>query len=356
MASGNQNAELKNWLRSQSAETCTAVAVRIALRQLPKVAGGLRQIHPKSAQDQFRQARDLAAVGTPLILPVFRAVSTAWAFARYPTSRPNLQIAAARAAAWCVRNTPVVDSKLANATDVGAAAAAYQASFFAIRAAAVGETEFPLDTLAARDVAMLKDGVGGHNLVGLPIWVGEANATIAEQWRILKNAMLATHKDWRVWTDWYEARMKGAPEDRSLEIARAEIPDGTWESGPRWVNGQIERQIKASPSEQKEDDSLVVPGLRPAAVEPVWRDARLTLSLDAAAIDLSPAAFANALSALNTAARELVAEMTKEANIDKRFIDFMSQLAETIPLTTPPRHELFVLDTSRAYWTVMLQR
>jgi len=71
--------------------------------------------------------------------------------------------------------------------------------------------------------------------------------------------MLDSHEDWRVWTDWYEARLAGAPSNEALEVARALIADKIWKQGPRAVNAEIARLIKMhAPPEPELGSALAV--------------------------------------------------------------------------------------------------
>lgn len=67
---------------------------------------------------------------------------------------------------------------------------------------------------------------------GVSLWV-------AENWPRLKKALFAIGEDWQVWTDWYEARLRGNPVNEALEIARVLIPNEVWEQGPAVVNLRI---------------------------------------------------------------------------------------------------------------------
>ena len=60
-----------------------------------------------------------------------------------------------------------------------------------------------------------------------------------DAWAMLEQALLSSHEDWGVWTDWYESRLKAGPNDQDIEVARVAIPDRLWNSGPEVVNSQI---------------------------------------------------------------------------------------------------------------------
>lgn len=47
-----------------------------------------------------------------------------------------------------------------------------------------------------------------------------------------------------MWTDWYDARLRGDPINNALEVARVLIPDEIWEQGPAVVNARIKELIR----------------------------------------------------------------------------------------------------------------
>jgi hypothetical protein len=60
----------------------------------------------------------------------------------------------------------------------------------------------------------------------------------------MKENLLARSEDWKVWTDWYDARLDGRRANETLEVARATIADEIWEQGPKVVNAEIKRLIE----------------------------------------------------------------------------------------------------------------
>ena len=54
----------------------------------------------------------------------------------------------------------------------------------------------------------------------------------------MRTHLRRTREDWKVWTDWYDARLRGDPIDWELERARLQPPE-VWEAGPKvelWPN------------------------------------------------------------------------------------------------------------------------
>jgi len=86
-----------------------------------------------------------------------------------------------------------------------------------------------------------------------------------------------------------------------------------------------------------------VPAQQPAAVEPIWTDDRLSLPTEPATPDLESTTFAAALKSLRDELRAFVDEVAGEANIDRRLVSRLDQLASQIPETVPLQAELFRL-------------
>jgi serine/threonine protein kinase len=84
-----------------------------------------------------------------------------------------------------------------------------------------------------------------------------------------------------------------------------------------------------------------IPPQRPAALEPVWQEGRLTLPKKPAKTGLSKKKFADALSALRNELRDFSEAIASEGNIDRRFVSFVQSLAARIPDKPPSNEELF---------------
>ena len=74
-------------------------------------------------------------------------------------------------------------------------------------------------------------------LDGIPVWAGR-------RWAEFKDK-LPDEEGWRVWIDWYEARLVGRAAEASLEFDRIKIPKDDWEQGPAHVNAIISKLIEA---------------------------------------------------------------------------------------------------------------
>jgi hypothetical protein len=102
------------------------------------------------------------------------------------------------------------------------------------------------------------------------------------------------------------------------------------------------------PSEPAASDAgskspAAIPAQRPAAIEPVWSNGRLTLPKAAAKSDLKGRSSAAALKSLREELRAFADEIAGEANIDKRFVSYVRKLADQIPQKSPRQAELFRL-------------
>ena len=208
-----------------------------------------------------------------IILPVFRAACVAWAAGRYPTHDADFRVSAS-SAAYAAAELPTTpegrDSATAHvaraaeaassvvhatrATDVAYAAAATAAAAFAANAAAFGAgttgdpivSAFVFAAAYADDAGLVYSGRSSAELAASPLWPGGAPDWASEAWRTLKSTLLAADPSWKVWTEWYEARLAGdagRPPHEALEVERATIPDEIWRQGPAAVNAEIERLI-----------------------------------------------------------------------------------------------------------------
>ena len=84
-----------------------------------------------------------------------------------------------------------------------------------------------------------------------------------------------------------------------------------------------------------------IPTTRPAAIEPVWRNDRLTLPTAPAAGDLDKADLDAALQALKALLTELAEDANHEGNVDRRMITYLRHTADKIPVTVPQQTQLF---------------
>ncbi len=220
--------DVSRWLTGKPREVAIVFAARASLRAVPLIPWP-----PKSSAS---------------ILRTFRCNQAAFALAAYPGEAARLRSAANAAAS---RLYDPEETKLESAEWASAAAAssgddtgryAFQAAASAIAAAADASSEARADFLnsCAADADLLDQRYAPTTLaLSSTLWPKIPDWAV-DRWTQLEHALLDAKEDWEVWTDWYEARLKGGPTDPVIELARAKIPNGTWDQGPRVVNGQIQ--------------------------------------------------------------------------------------------------------------------
>ena len=204
---------------------------------------------------------------------------------------------------------------------------------------------------AVRQKFHLSSCADSRDRLCIPIWVNN-------YWLTFKRTLVDANGDWAVWTDWYDARLKGSDKEfpnADLEISRASIAETIRSQSPRVVNAHIKRLIEESEifqhavaNEHEVDNANdnyapPVPTQRRAAIEPIWDKGRLTLPRKPAKLDLNKKKFTAALTALRAELRDLADGVDNEANIDKRPAAFLRQLADRIPEQVPTQDELFRL-------------
>ena len=229
------------WLAGKPRDVAAVFASRAALRVIPALAPALV---PHGGQLKGTELR--------AVLGAFRCATAAWAVAAYPGHRDNLAPAADSASAAIVSPTA---SDVERSGEYAAAAAANAATFtefavasvnYAVEAGAIIGRQ-PFESLLqayGADAQMLDHQVSPSVLATSQLWPGQMPDWAFEAWAELERALLDADEDWEVWTDWYEARLKGGPADQVLEVARATIPNDMWEQGPKAVNAEIRRMFE----------------------------------------------------------------------------------------------------------------
>lgn len=201
MATIESPEQFEAWLVEHPTDAAVAITVRAALR-----VAGVSAVYIRPRPD------DRAAT---LVLPTFRAMAFAWVARTWTSHGGKLRDAA----------TPAVGRAAARAAGRAAADA-----FWA-------EVTADMDALEAM--------LPVHDLMRRPLWSSGVPGWADSSWESLKSTLLALDDNWRVWTDWYDARLRGAdhpdssPLIEALELKRVQIPDQDWERGPSWINSMI---------------------------------------------------------------------------------------------------------------------
>lgn len=89
------------------------------------------------------------------------------------------------------------------------------------------------------DAKWLEQSQRPENLLAQKLWPENPPNSIANLWTKTKSSLSADKQDWEVWTDWYDARLRGDPLVEKLEIARVTIPKETWQLNAADVNTKI---------------------------------------------------------------------------------------------------------------------
>jgi hypothetical protein len=202
----------------------------------------------------------------------------------------------------------------------------------------------------AKDREMIDKGLSATELAFLPIWPDKVPNWVETRWAELKRLLMDADENWEVWTEWYEARLKGRKANQEMELARALTDSEVWQLGPRIANSSIKQSIKMHSNRRKKRSSAketealaTVPEQSPASLQPIWEQGRLTLPQRPATADIGEASFAAALLTLGSQVREFVEAIDDEQNIDRRFISFIEAVAERIPSEQSTQAELFRL-------------
>jgi len=184
-------------------------------------------------------------------------------------------------------------------------------------------------------------------LAASPLWPSAEPQAVADQWRALKSHLLAADEGWEVWTDWYEARLRGDPFDPELERARVLIDEAIWKQGPKAVNAEIARLIAAHRAKAAEALAQDPRGGRFEA-----RDGRLALAPGVGGVDPR----ADAMRPQAEAALRGLVERLRGTNQFGDLNSTASRFAELVALPSdaaaPNAFEMWSLSLSLAQWRV----
>jgi hypothetical protein len=347
--------DVEHWLTARRRPAAIILAARIGLRVIPLLP------RPSRGED------------TVSILRAFRCAQAAWAVVSYPGPM-ELRLAAQYVGSGV--HDPAKPKAHASIQWASAAAGAFKeedalrfaghVAKYAISAAADATPGADIDILnsCAADAELLEQDYDPVTLaLSSSLWRQTPDWAF-QGWAKLERLLLDANEGWEVWTDWYEARLKGGPADRVTEVARATMPKETWDRGAGTVNAQIqswydERDIwrhatqvdDPQPPEPRQDiekgDAAThtpsIPAQRPAAIEPLWRAGKLSLPTTAAETSLKGQAFGAALKSLRVALETFANDIAGEANIDRRFLSYVQKLVDDFPQRVPRQAALFQL-------------
>ena len=183
-------------------------------------------------------------------LTLFRANLIAWAHVALSEDREVWE------AAGAVRDLAQVDEFLYGSTKVAARAIVTVNSGFPMdhsrryekAAKAITSQQFSKTgtvEAAALDAARLHGGMQTSLLATKPLWPAGCADWIMRTWTELRDELLAADDGWEVWTNWYEARLAGAPFDPALERKRALFPFENKPQPVEAVNSALAALIEA---------------------------------------------------------------------------------------------------------------
>ena len=93
----------------------------------------------------------------------------------------------------------------------------------------------------AWDASRVELGQIGPDLASERLWPKGEPTWAVSSWSRLACALQSLNEDREVWTDWYEARLRGDPPDEAVEIARARVSEPAFGRGAREANQLLGR-------------------------------------------------------------------------------------------------------------------
>jgi len=283
-----------------------------------------------------------------ILLPCLWAISTTLSEGRWP-DKAVLSADAANAAANAANAANAADA--ADAADAAYAAAGFDAATVAAAYAAA---------LKADTQAIDKGGTT-QDLLGAVLWPNITSksgqhiampADLYDDWQSLKSQLLGLNQNWRVWTDWYEDRLRGGVAlIEAIEIGNPENGDygrvtfpKDWYTDPAKLNAALKDKIDkywAGQSQSQNDD---VPPIGFASIRTKWRGGKLFIDTSVVDPDLeAKLAIAN-LMALKDEMLNFADKLGKsQRNYDDSYLDLFKDFATLIDNTLPDSRLVFRL-------------
>ena len=203
------------------------------------------------------------------------------------------------------------------------------------------------------DRNFINSGKSAQDLAYAPLWLSSPDdipdtplAQIIGKWHALRSHLLSVDKGWEVWTDWYEARLRGEPLIKEIEIGdlengqygRVTLPLEYYQDAEK-ANEAI-REIIGDYHDSFErpvsDDTVETPPQNPASIKPVIRNGKIYLSDKPLDADLEISLAIENMLALRDEFEDFITSIENdEGNFDQRPIDFMKTItalmAEGLP-------------------------
>lgn len=354
----------------ETSKVYTTEIIESGLLTVAQKPGGRRQVISFAARGALRTLPFLSDIDVftrpdralTEILICFFSSQVSWAVGRLSeveTSNSEIKKAAKSAASLSAAYSHKACRFASNA--------AFAASTTSLRTLCSTAAQIP-DAFFVSDYEIV---MRGGQISDKPLLVFEEPIMTNHEWPVLKDRLLAMNQGWEVWTEWYDARLRGGlthpkltrKANERVEIARfLEITDSDLDFGPAHVNGKIkaiieretQRDLKRtyakqvlSDEEEKIDAGFEgndVPPNNPASVRATWDAGRQKAFLDTSAIDadVGTGVAVAELQALREAIDQLckrLAEMSK-TNIDRDGATLLKATHDAIPNGIPTSVEL----------------
>lgn len=214
----------------------------------------------------------------------------------------------------------------------------------------------------------------GKRLAELPLWSQGMPENESIGWGKIKTALSGTDEKWGVWTDWYDARLRGGPThpelslaaNERIEVARVlEIKDEDWKQGPALVNSKIKAIIERETQKDRKEryarkileeangdaganpQRKAIPPNNAASARTTWTAEQQKAFLDTSSVevDVEVAASIAELQALREAIERLCKRLddVTNSNFDQGGAELLRDTIQAIPDHIPSSVELFAI-------------
>lgn len=247
--------ELEEWLKDKPADWAQVIAVRAALRVLPIALNDKVVLQHKNNG-----------------VTLFRAAKLSWAALNLPNYNMTSANANAASAAYALANAAYAYDDYTFTAYAAIADATYATAFniAAINSAtsitSTTSTAYPADSdltwlSVDKDVDYLESNKSNRvsrMITSEPLWISNKMPHgIQAQWFEAKDTLIALDKNYSIWIDWYERRLRGEEaafdisyDDNHIEdaIILHRLSDSTdknfWDKGAEYVNALLNEWLR----------------------------------------------------------------------------------------------------------------
>lgn len=219
---------------------------------------------------------------TDLVLPIFRVVAASWLAGTWPSQGAAVRsaesaLSAADSTSYAAYSAESVGHESALSDALNAAAFSARSAAHSAAGSAADSARFADAALSAAffshsahsaalwesvstDATAIETQSPSGQVMQLPLWATTTPEWASAEWQQLQQMLVSLDSNWRVWTEWYDDRLRGAESPKSrpliekLELARVLIPDEDWVKGPGHVNAiiaDLEAQYRATTPPQR---------------------------------------------------------------------------------------------------------